>query len=135
MPGERRISWVAEDEPTGRGRPGQILGHVHVLLLGDIGVLEVLVHPDVRRTGLGRELVLTAARRVYQEGFPSIGVEVVGGTPAIASTSRWASPRSTSRPAACSSLSTVDWTALGEMATGIGPATSWSSTRAGRPTT
>ena len=84
MPGERRISWVAQAEPAAAGEPGAILGHVHVLLLGDIGVLEVLVHPSARRTGLGRDLVLRAARRVYQEGFRSIGVEVVGDTPAVA---------------------------------------------------
>src|SRR5690242_17777612 len=81
MPGERRICWVAEDDrlPEGESR---IFGHVGMLLLGDIGVLEVLVDPRLRRRGLGRELVALATRRAYLEGFSTIGVEVIGNTPA-----------------------------------------------------
>ena len=81
MPGERRISWVAE-ETAGDGR---LLGHVE--------------HPAARRhrrargagppgraggTALGRQLLAAAARRAYDEGFSSLGVEVVGDTPAVA---------------------------------------------------
>ncbi|MBQ0891556.1 GNAT family N-acetyltransferase [Micromonospora sp. U56] len=120
MPGERRISWVAQAAPGPDGLPGPILGHVHVLLLGDIGVLEVLVHPDVRRTGLGRELVLLAARRVYQEGFQSIGVEVVGDTPAIAFYESLGFAREYVETRSVLDLGAVDWPALAEMATGIG---------------
>ena len=83
MPGERRISWVAEDDRLAEGH-SRVFGHVSILLLGDIGVLEVLVHPDLRRRGLGRQLVAVAARRAYLEGFSSIGVEAIGDTPAIA---------------------------------------------------
>ena len=83
MPGERRISWVAEDDRLPEGE-SEIFAHVSVLLLGDIGVLEVMVNPDLRRRGLGRQLVAVAARRAYLEGFSSIGVEAIGGTPAIA---------------------------------------------------
>lgn len=83
MPGERRVSWVVQDEPAADGTPGMILGHAHVLLLGDIGITEVIVHPRARRQGVGRRLLAVAARRTYQEGFYSIGVEVVGGTPAV----------------------------------------------------
>lgn len=119
MPGERRISWVAEEEPGADGRPGRILGHVNVLLLGDIGVVEVLVHPAARRGGLGRQLLATAARRVYHEGFSSIGAEVVGDTAAVqffeslGFTREYVETRSVLR------LSAVDWLALGEMARGI----------------
>ncbi|MEV4480958.1 GNAT family N-acetyltransferase [Micromonospora coxensis] len=120
MPGERRISWVAEDDPGPDGTPGRILGHVHVLLLGDIGVLEVLVHPQVRRTGLGRQLVLTAARRVYQEGFQSIGVEVVGDTPAVAFYESLGFLREYVETRSVLDLGTVDWPALTEMAGGVG---------------
>ena len=120
MPGERRISWVAQAEPAGDGSPGAILGHVHVLLLGDIGVLEVLVHPSVRRTGLGRDLVLTAARRVYQEGFQSIGVEVVGDTPAVAFYESLGFSKEYVETRSVLDLSGVDWAELSEMATGIG---------------
>ncbi|MGK5519565.1 GNAT family N-acetyltransferase [Micromonospora sp. URMC 107] len=119
MPGERRISWVAQAEPAADGSPGAILGHVHVLLLGDIGVLEVLVHPSARRTGLGRDLVLTAARRVYQEGFQSIGVEVVGDTPAVAFYESLGFSKEYVETRSVLDLSGVDWAELAEMATGI----------------
>lgn len=120
MPGERRISWVAQGEPGPDGGPGPILGHVHVLLLGDIGVLEVMVHPTLRRTGLGRELVLVAARRVYQEGFQSIGVEVVGDTPAVGFYESLGFAREYVETRSVLDLGAVDWPALAEMATGVG---------------
>lgn len=119
MPGERRISWIAEAEPTEPGRPPRILGHINVLLLGDIGVVELLVHPNVRRRGLARELLGTAARRVYQEGFSSLGAEVVGGTPAVAFYESLGFAREYIETRSVLSLSAVDWTALDEMARGI----------------
>ncbi|MEU8114483.1 GNAT family N-acetyltransferase [Micromonospora sp. NPDC048947] len=120
MPGERRISWIAQAEPTAPGATGAVLGQVHVLLLGDIGVLEVLVHPSARRTGLGRDLVLRAARRVYQEGFQSIGVEVVGDTPAIGFYESLGFNREYVETRSVLDLTAVDWAELAEMATGIG---------------
>ena len=118
MPGERRISWLAEEEPGVAGG-GRLLGHVSVLLLGDIGVLEVLVHPDARRRGLGRKLVALAARRVYLEGFSSIGIEVIGGTSAPAFYEALGFEREYVETRSLLTLSTVDWLALGEMARGI----------------
>ncbi|WBB82518.1 GNAT family N-acetyltransferase [Micromonospora sp. WMMD882] len=119
MPGERRISWVAQADPAADGTPGAILGHVQVLLLGDIGVLEVLVHPRARRTGLGRALVQVAARRTYQEGFRSLGVEVVGGTPAVGFYEALGFTRDYVEARSVLPLATVDWAALGAMATGL----------------
>ncbi|MET7876640.1 GNAT family N-acetyltransferase [Micromonospora profundi] len=120
MPGERRLSWIAEAEPTSADEPGAVLGQVHVLLLGDIGVIEVLVHPSVRRTGLGRDLVLRAARRVYQEGFQSIGVEVVGDTPAVGFYESLGFTREYVETRSVLDLATVDWAELTEMANGLG---------------
>jgi GNAT superfamily N-acetyltransferase/predicted GNAT family acetyltransferase len=120
MPGERRISWLAQAEPSAAGEVGAVLGQVHVLLLGDIGVLEVLVHPSVRRSGLGRDLVLRAARRVYQEGFRSIGVEVVGDTPAVAFYESLGFTREYVETRSVLDLTSVDWAELTDMATGIG---------------
>ncbi|MEU5906538.1 GNAT family N-acetyltransferase [Micromonospora sp. NPDC047527] len=120
MPGERRISWIAQAEPTDPDDPGAVLGQVHVLLLGDIGVIEVLVHPSVRRSGLGRDLVLRAARRVYQEGFQSIGVEVVGDTPAVGFYESLGFTREYVETRSVLDLAAVDWAELTEMATGIG---------------
>lgn len=119
MPGERRISWIAQAEPTAPGDTGEVIGQVHVLLLGDIGVLEVLVHPSARRTGLGRDLVLRAARRVYQEGFQSIGVEVVGDTPAVGFYESLGFNREYVETRSVLDLTAVDWAELAEMATGI----------------
>ncbi|HET9516545.1 MAG TPA: GNAT family N-acetyltransferase, partial [Actinoplanes sp.] len=118
MPGERRICWIAEED-TGTGDTGMIYGCVSILLLGDIGVLEVLVHPDVRRRGLGRELVATAARRAYHEGFSSIGVEVIGGTPAIGFYESLGFEQEFAETRSVLALSRVDWLALGEMASAI----------------
>ncbi|MEU5782635.1 GNAT family N-acetyltransferase [Micromonospora lupini] len=120
MPGERRISWLAQAEPGDPGETGAVLGQVHVLLLGDIGVLEVLVHPSVRRNGLGRDLVLRAARRVYQEGFQSIGVEVVGDTPAVGFYESLGFTREYVETRSVLDLTSVDWVELTEMASGIG---------------
>ncbi|MEV2239112.1 GNAT family N-acetyltransferase [Micromonospora sp. NPDC049891] len=120
MPGERRISWIAQEDPDVDGSPGAILGQVHVLLLGNIGVLEVLVHPSVRRSGLGRDLVLRAARRVYQEGFESIGVEVVGDTPAVAFYESLGFTREYVETRSVLDLAGVDWAELAEMSTGVG---------------
>jgi GNAT superfamily N-acetyltransferase len=120
MPGERRISWVAQAEPAADGTPGRILGQVQVLLLGGIGVLEVLVHPSVRRTGLGRTLVKLAARRIRDEGFQSIGVEVVGDTPAVAFYESLGFNREYVETRSVLDLGAVDWPALAEMATGVG---------------
>jgi GNAT superfamily N-acetyltransferase len=118
MPGERRISWVAEDDrlPEGESR---VFAHVSILLLGDIGVLEVFVHPDLRRRGLGRQLVAVAARRAYLEGFSSIGVEVIGATPAIAFYESLGFEKEYVEARSVLALSKVDWEALGRMAGGI----------------
>jgi len=120
MPGERRISWIAQEEPSADGQQGPILGHIQVLLLGDIGVIEVVVHPTARRLGLGRKLIATAARRTYQEGFRSIGAEVIGGTPAVGFYGALGFAQEYVETRSVLGLSTVDWATLGEMAKGIG---------------
>ncbi|WP_213453846.1 GNAT family N-acetyltransferase [Rhizomonospora bruguierae] len=118
MQGERRICWVAQEGTP--ASPGKLKAQASVLLLGDIGVLDLLVHPDYRRAGVGRSLIGEAARRAYREGFTSVGVEVIGDTPAV--------PFYESIGFACAyresrsvlPLSSVDWLALGEMSRGIG---------------
>jgi GNAT superfamily N-acetyltransferase len=119
MPGERRISWVAEDDrlPEGESR---IFAHVSILLLGDIGVLEILVHPDLRRRGLGRQLVAHAARRAYLEGFSTIGVEAIGRTPASAFFEALGFQKEYVETRSVLALSKVDWDSLAGMARGIG---------------
>jgi GNAT superfamily N-acetyltransferase len=120
VPGERRISWVAEDDRVPEGE-SEIFAHVSILLLGDIGVLELLVKPGLRRRGLGRQMVAMAARRAYLEGFSTIGVEVVGGTPAIAFFESLGFEREYVETRSVLNLASVDWQSLGEMANGIAP--------------
>ena len=118
MPGTRRINWVAEDDRLAEGE-SSIFAHVSILLMGDIGVLEVLVHPRLRRRGLGRQLVAVAVRRAYHEGFSSIGVEAIGGTSAIPFYEALGFEREYVETRSVLSLSTVDWSALAEMKDGI----------------
>lgn len=121
MPGERRLSWVAQVDPDPDGRPGRIVGHIHVLLLGDIGVIDLMVHPEVRRRGLARRLLATAAHRVYQEGFSSLGVEVPGGTPAMGFYTRFGFTREFVETRSVLRLSSVDWAAVADMADEVSP--------------
>jgi GNAT superfamily N-acetyltransferase len=118
MPGERRINWVAEDDRLPEGE-SKVFGHVSILLLGDIGVLEVLVHPDLRRRGLGRQLVGVAARRAYLEGFSSIGVEVIGDTSALMFYESLGFEREYVEIRSVLTLTKLDWDSLGRMAAGI----------------
>jgi GNAT superfamily N-acetyltransferase len=117
MPGERRLTWAAEDTSSATPR---MLGHISVLLLGDIGVIELYVHPDARRSGLGRRLLAEATHRAYMEGFSSIGVEVVGGTPAVKFYESLGFRCAYVETRSVLQLGSVDWHALGEMARGIG---------------
>lgn len=119
MPGERRIAWIVEGDPAVPGRRRPILGHANILLLGDIGVVELLVHPAARRSGLGRALLGTVARRADKERFASLGVEVVGGTPAVPFFEAMGFNQEYVETRSVLQLSTVDWGALGEMARGI----------------
>lgn len=119
MPGSRRISWVAQEDPRPDGRPGRMVGHLAVLLMGDIGVVDLLVHPDARSSGLGRAMLTRAARRVCQEGFRYIGAEVVGGTPAVRFYESLGFTREYVETRSVLNLSTVDWSAVESMAAGI----------------
>jgi GNAT superfamily N-acetyltransferase len=113
MPGERRVCWVANDGPD-------IVGYTSILLVGGIAVLEVLVRPDVRRSGVGRELLRTAAKRVESEGLESIGVEVVGSTPAADFFEAHGFRCAFIEMRSVLDLTTVDWLRLGGLAQGVG---------------
>jgi GNAT superfamily N-acetyltransferase len=119
MPGERRVCWVAESSPGAAARGEPVLGQANVLLLGDMGVLDLVVHPAARRVGLGRELLGAAVRRAFAEGFRSMGVEVVGGTPAVEFFERYGFRCAFVEIRNVLRMSTVDWHRLGEMAGGV----------------
>ena len=118
MPGERRIGWVAEDDRLAEGDSG-IFAHVNLLLLGDIGVLEVMVLASQATVIRPVELVAVAVRRAYLEGFSSIGVEAIGNTPAIAFYESLGFEKEYVETRSVLVLSKVDWATLGEMARGI----------------
>jgi GNAT superfamily N-acetyltransferase len=113
MPGERRACWVAESD-------SDILGCASLLLLGDIGVLELWVRPEARRKGVGNSLLATVARRCDAEGFGSIGVEVAGGTTAADFYEANGFRCAFIEVRNLLDLSTVDWLRLGTQARGVG---------------
>jgi GNAT superfamily N-acetyltransferase len=117
MPDERRACWLAE---AGNHHGDGLLGMATLLLLGDIGVLEIVVHPKSRRLGIGRTLLAAAVRRSYAEGFASIGVEVIGATSAVEFYEAHGFRCAYVETRGVLRLSTVDWSRLGEMATGVG---------------
>ncbi|MGA3539308.1 GNAT family N-acetyltransferase [Micromonosporaceae bacterium DT194] len=119
MPGSRRISWIAQGEPAD-GSPA-LLGYGNVLLLGDIGVIEVLVHPAARRLGLARDLLEVAARRTYQEGFRWLGAEVVGGTPATGFYESLGFERQFLEIRGVLRFANVDWVRIEKLAAGLDP--------------
>lgn len=113
MPDERRICWLAEAD-------GEPVGYASVLLLGDIGVLELLVRPAARHGGVGRTLLTEAALRTGAEGFESLGVEVVDGTPAVGFYEAHGFRLAFVEMRNVLEMSTVDWFRLGAQAQGVG---------------
>jgi ribosomal protein S18 acetylase RimI-like enzyme len=120
MPGERRVCWVAESSPGAIQRGEPLAGHANVLFVGDIGVVEVIVAPYARHTGLGREMLTALANRAYAEGYTSLGVEVIGDTPAIGFYERYGFVCAFIEIRHVLKLESVDWLNLGEMASGVG---------------
>ncbi len=76
MPGERRLTWLAEDDD------GTVVGYGRLLLLSDLGVLEMFVVPRLRGKGIGPALLKAVVDRAATENFNSLGVEVIAGTTA-----------------------------------------------------
>ncbi|HEX5740348.1 MAG TPA: GNAT family N-acetyltransferase [Pilimelia sp.] len=114
MPGQRRQAWVARDDA------GLLTGHVSMLLMGDTGVLELVVDPVHRGHGLGRRLLGQAVRWAHGQGYASVGVEVPGDTPTVDFYARLGFRRAYAEVRSILDLTSVDWLALGEMASGIG---------------
>jgi GNAT superfamily N-acetyltransferase len=115
MPGERRLTWIVEDDDS----PGDMLGYGRMLMLNGVAVIEVYVPPKARRQGVGDALLGAIAERAIAEGFTSLGVEAIGGTPAAAFYSRRGFTHAYTERRLILDLTTVDWTHLAEMADGI----------------
>jgi len=110
MPDERRTWWLVQDDD------GTILGYAGLLVLSDLGVLELYVRPRVRGTGVGRFLLRAVADQAATEHFSSLGVEVVGGTPSATFYSSYGFGHVYTEMRSILSLSTVDWAHVAEMA-------------------
>jgi GNAT superfamily N-acetyltransferase len=123
MPGERRISWIAEEAPgsaaVGGPRGESMLGAANILLFDEMAVLEVLVHPDARRAGVGQELLRAAVARAHAEDYETLGVEAIGGTPAVKFYEAMGFECAYMETRSVLDLSGVDWLRLGEMASGV----------------
>jgi GNAT superfamily N-acetyltransferase len=123
MPGERRIIWIAEESPgeavDGKPSGTGILGQANILLFDTMAVLEVLVHPEARRTGVGRELLKAAVGRAHAEGYATLGVEAIGGTAAARFYEAMGFSCAYQETRMVLDLASVDWPRLGEMANGV----------------
>lgn len=120
MPGERKLMWLAEETPGDSARGIPPLGQANILILGDIGVVEIIVHPKARRLGVGRALLTEMVRHASAESFTALGVEVPGDTSAVDFYKSLGFDCAFTEIRSVLSLSDVDWFALGEMAAGIG---------------
>ena len=115
MPGERRLTWLAEDENL----PGDVLGYGRMLMLDGLGVIELYVIPEARRQRVGEILLAAIAERAVMEGFTSLGVEVIGGTPAMDFYPALGFNHAYTEMRSILDLATVDWAHLTEMAEGV----------------
>src|SRR5688572_12639546 len=120
MPGERKCLWLAEETTGDAGRGILPLGGANVLMVGDIGVLELVVHPKARRLGVGRELLTHVVRRAFDQGYTALGVEVPGETSAVDFYRRFGFACAFTEVRSVLDLSSVDWFALGDLAAGVG---------------
>lgn len=113
MPGERRLTWLAEEDD------GRILGYGRLLILSDLGVLELYVTPGGRSRGVGRALLRQMADHAVTEGFTSLGVEVIVGTAATEFYPSHGFTHVYTEMRSILNLRTVDWDAITEMASGL----------------
>jgi len=95
------------------------VGYATILLLGDIGVVECIVHPDMRRAGVGRALLQAVVARAHSEGFQAIGVEVPGATPAVEFIESLGFRKAFTEVRSVLELENVDWYRVGQMADGV----------------
>jgi GNAT superfamily N-acetyltransferase len=120
MPGERKVMWLAEENPGDAERGVPPLGEANILLLGGIGVIEVAVHPKARRQGVGTALLTEVVRCARAEGFTALGVEVAGGTRSVEFYESFGFSCAFTEIRSVLQLDTVDWFTLGELAAGVG---------------
>jgi hypothetical protein len=112
MPG-RPVTWLAEE-----GR-NTVLGYGRLLMIDGLGVLELYVVPEARRSGIGEQLLQVMAQRAVAEGFTDLGVEVMVGTPATTFYAKHGFTHAYTEMRSILGLATVDWGHIEQMATGV----------------
>ena len=113
MPGEKRLTWLAEDDSGG------ILSYGRLLILDGLGVIELYVVPEGRRQKVGETMVNALVTRAAELGLESVAVEVVGGTPAMDFYTRLGFGRAYTEMRSLLDLTSMDWDHVTEMAEGI----------------
>jgi GNAT superfamily N-acetyltransferase len=120
MPGERKMMWLAEETPGDATRGIPPLGEASILLVGDIGVVDIVVHPKARRLGIGRALLTEAVQVASSAGYTALGVEVPGDTIAVDFYSHFGFTCAFTEVRSVLELDSVDWFSLGEIAARVG---------------
>ena len=115
MPGEQRLTWLAEADDA----PGEVLGYGRLLVMEGLGVIELNVAPSGRRQHVGEKLVATIADRALAEGLTSLGVEAIGGTAAASFYSALGFVHAYTEMRSILDLDSVDWGHIAEMAAGL----------------
>ena len=115
MPGEQRLTWLAEAEDA----PGEILGYGRLLVMEGLGVIELNVAPTGRRHHVGERLVAAIAERALAEGLTSLGVEAIGGTAAASFYASLGFVHAYTEMRSILDLDSVDWPHIAEMADGL----------------
>ena len=113
MPGERRLTWLVEDDD------GTVLAYGRLLVLSDLGVLEMFVVPRLRGQGIGPALLKLVAERAAAENVNSLGIEVAGDTAAGRFYQTQGFTHVYTEMRSILSLPNVDWDHIAEMAAGL----------------
>ncbi|HEX6873855.1 MAG TPA: GNAT family N-acetyltransferase [Micromonosporaceae bacterium] len=115
LPGERRLTWLAE------GGAGEVVGYGRLLMQTGFGVIELFVVPAARRTDVGTTLLQTIAEHAVADGFTSLAVEVTGETAAVRFYPRYGFRHVYTEMRHLLDLGRVDWEHLAEMAQAVVP--------------
>jgi Acetyltransferase (GNAT) domain len=96
-----------------------VLAYGRLLVLSDLGVLEMFVVPRLRGQGIGPALLKLVAERAVAENVNSLGIEVAGDTSAARFYQTQGFTHVYTEMRSILSLPNVDWDHIAEMAAGL----------------